>query len=375
MEQREILLKKLQEETEIPEIVYQKADQAFDRIRTDTGWETSKGRKRKARFSKKKYALFILAAVLTIGTLSVSAATYFHWNDTFKEEHKVTPEVEKKLNETNTAKEMNQFTEHDGIRIEAVQSVADNTAALIVLKILGSEEFPLRTRMNFRNVEVTSESMDTPLSMATDLLNSEASDAQPDDVWNDGWTYELLLIKNDEGDSLLGKEIKLTFTDIVDSYEEKRTCTELPALLSSVWELTLVLDNEDNGKEYEINQQITGTEAKVKKIRISPVSFTIDYDWKRQMKTETSIGLNGQTETFEHAVNPPELMGVVLEDGTVLEHITNFCNGHYTNEEFTEYQATGGFSQFIEYDSVKELLFYVEGDIGMEAEKVHVPIK
>ena len=203
MEQREILLKKLQEETEIPEIVYQKAEQAFDRIRTDTGWETSKGRKRKARFSKKKYALFILAAVLAIGTLSVSAATYFHWNDTFKEEHKVTPEVEKKLNATTTAKEMNQFTEHDGIRIEAVQSVADNTAALIVLKILGTEEFPLRTRMNFRNVEVTSESMDTPLSMATDLLNSEASDAQPDDVWNDGWTYELLLIKNDEGDSLL----------------------------------------------------------------------------------------------------------------------------------------------------------------------------
>ena len=68
-------------------------------------------------------------------------------------------------------------------------------------------------------------------------------------------------------------------------------------------------------------------------------------------------------------------MGVVLEDGTVLEHITNFCNGHYTNDEFTEYQAAGGFSQFIEYDKVKELLFYVEGEIGMEAEKVHVPIK
>ena len=42
-----------------------------------------------------------------IGTLSVSAATYFHWNDKFKEEHKVTPEIEQKLNESNTAREIN----------------------------------------------------------------------------------------------------------------------------------------------------------------------------------------------------------------------------------------------------------------------------
>ena len=81
-----------------------------------------------------------------IGTLSVSAATYFHWNDKFKEEYQVTPEMEKKLNESNTAKEMNQFTEHDGVRFEAVQSVADNTAAIVVIKIYGSEQFPLRLK-------------------------------------------------------------------------------------------------------------------------------------------------------------------------------------------------------------------------------------
>ena len=67
-------------------------------------------------------------------------------------------------------------------------------------------------------------------------------------------------------------------------------------------------------------------------------------------------------------------MGVVLEDGTVLEHITNWSNGHYTNDDFTQYQATGTFSQFIEYENVKELIFYVENEIGMEAEKVRVPV-
>ena len=30
--------------------------------------------------------------------------------------------------------------------------------------------------------------------------------------------------------------------------------------------------------------------------------------------------------------------------------------------------------QFIEYENVKELIFYVENEIGMEAEKVRVPV-
>ena len=372
MEQKEVLLKKLQEDAEIPEIVYQKAEQAFNRIHAEADPPAKKRTRRKTSPNRKKYAVFILAAVLMIGTLSVSAATYFHWNDKFKEEYQVTPEMEKKLNESNTAKEMNQFTEHDGVRFEAVQSVADNTAAIVVIKIYGSEQFPLRQRMNFRNVDVKMDGMDT-LSMNAGFLESDFPDTQPDDIWNDGMTYELVLVETEEG-SLLGKEIKLTFTDIIDSYEEKRTLTELPPLLASTWELNIVLDNEDNGAEYTISQQITGTEAKVNKIRMSPVSFTIDYGWKRQMRTETAIGLNGETETFEHAIDPPELMGVVLEDGTVLEHITNWSNGHYTNDDFTQYQATGTFSQFIEYENVKELIFYVENEIGMEAEKVRVPV-
>lgn len=372
MEQREILLEKMREDAEIPEIVYQKAELAFNRIHAEADQPARKRTKGKTSFHRKKYAVFILAAVLMIGTLSVSAATYFHWNDKFKEEYHVTPEVEKKLNESNTAKEMNQFTEHDGIRFEAVQSVADNTAAIIVVKINGSEQFPLRQRMNFRNIDVKMDGMDA-LSMNAGFLESDSPNAEPDDIQEDGWTYQLILVKNEEG-SLLGKEIKLTFTDIIDSYEEKRTITELPPLLASTWELNIVLDNEDTGTEYEVNQQITGTEAKVNKIRISPVSFTIDYDWKRHMKTETAIGLNGETETFEHASNPPELMGVVLKDGTVLEHITNWGGGKYTNDDFTQYQSTGTFTQFIEYEKVKELIFYVDDEIGMEAGKVHVPV-
>lgn len=33
------------------------------------------------------------------------------------------------------------------------------------------------------------------------------------------------------------------------------------------------------------------------------------------------------------------------------------------------------FTRFIEYEKVTELIFYVESEIGMEAEKVHVSVK
>ena len=373
MEQREVLLEKLQEETQIPEIVYLKAEQAFKQIRLETEPPAGNRRKQTSSLIRKKSVIIILAAVLMIGTLSVSAATYFHWNDKFKEAHEVTPVIEKKLNDSNTARELNQFTEHDGVRLEAVQSVADSTAAIIVIKITGSEQFPLQKRMNFRDVNVNVDAPENHISMSGGFLDLESPDAQPGDVLNEGRTWEFVLTTDHES-GLLGREITLTFTDIIDAAEEQQTLTDLPPLLQSTWELKIVLDNEDNGKEYVLDQQLPGSEAKVKKLRISPVSFTIDYDWKRQMKQETVIDENGETQTFEHAVDPPELIGVVLEDGTALEYITDWYEGHYSNEAFTEYQGNGIFSRFIEYEKVKELIFYVANEAGTDYNEVRIPI-
>ncbi|MEZ3486964.1 MAG: hypothetical protein K1W22_10350 [Lachnospiraceae bacterium] len=37
-------------------------------------------------------------------------------------------------------------------------------------------------------------------------------------------------------------------------------------------------------------------------------------------------------------MDPPEHIGVVLEDGTTPEYIADWYDGHYSNEAFTEYE-------------------------------------
>lgn len=364
MDEKREWVRKLQEEAEIPEIVWKKAEQTFEKIQEEEKYREIPGRtKKKARRrNKRTIAVIIAAAVLMVSTLTVGAARYFYWNDNFSKRYNVSSETEKKLNDSNTAKEMNQYTEHDGIRIEAVQSVADSNFAHIVLLIQGSDEFTLESHMGFEGINVQVEGNEK-IGWEGRFLEEVTGD------WSDGVEYEITIQDNDEK-GLLNTPIKLSFYKIVDAYEGKLNRTAAPVLLDTTWELTLNLDNEDTGKVYEVNQQIPGSDAVVKKIRLSSISYTIDMEWTYQKEILTGVDSNtGEEVEFEHVVNPPFIMGLAYEDGSVRENVLQPLSGHFTNEERTEYKGYGYNSEMTEYENVRELLFYVGEDI------VRVPVE
>lgn len=349
METRNVWIEKLQEEAEIPEIVYQKAEQSFEKIRA----EQKEGKRRCP--GRKRIAVIILAAVLMASTLTAVAATYFHWNDKFMEEYGVSPEIEKKLNESNAAKEINESVEHNGVRIEAVQSVADKNVAHIVFKIYGSEEFPLNAHMGFGNVEVWNNG--SVQGFSGGFIKEGFGDGGED--FSDGIEYEIIML-NEGAHDFLNKEITFKFSNIIDEYEGKINGIEAPVLLESVWELNLLMDNEDSGKVYEVNRQVPGSAAVVKSVHLSSVSCIVDFDWEYQTRMETYVNENGEEGTFEHLISPPECTGVVYEDGSVLEAVTYPVSGHFTNEGKTEYQAVGVNAKLIEYENIRELIFSLE---------------
>ncbi|MCI6466721.1 MAG: DUF4179 domain-containing protein [Faecalicatena sp.] len=374
MDEKRTWIPKLQEEAEIPEIVWQKAEQAFQTIRKDeegqewTGKRQNKrsaGSRKKRVFTKKKIAVVILAATLMISSLTVGAAAYFHWNDSFSKQYHTSPEIEKKLNDSNTAKEMNQYAEHDGIRIEAVQSVADNSIAHIILKIQGTEGFELNKNMNFGDIEV--KSGDKKLAFFGNFL----TDPMERDL-SEGLEYEIL-IQDTGKEGVLNQEIQLIFHQVIDEYEGKinRMAREdYPVVVDSTWELDMILDNEDNGKDYEVNQQIPGTEAFVRKIHLSSVSYTLDLDWTLKKELLPCTYQNGEQGTFEHIVNPPSLVGVVYEDGSSRESACSALNGEFINDEKTQYREYGYNPQIIDYENVSELIFGTEeGLVKMPVEK------
>ncbi|WP_346905175.1 hypothetical protein, partial [Faecalicatena contorta] len=136
------------------------------------------------------------------------------------------------------------------------------------------------------------------------------------------------------------------------------------------WELTLNLDNEDTGKVYEVNQKIPGSEAVAKSLRLSSISYTLDMEWTYQKETLSGIDSNtGEEAEFEHVKNPPMLMGLVYEDGSVRENVLLHMSGHFTNEERTEYRAYGYNYEMAEYENVSGLLFFVGEEV------VRVPVE
>lgn len=386
MDDREEWLKKLQEEAKIPDIVWQKAEQSFEQIRKrdkqneliQNGLikekktqkekmqkETSvRHGKKKHRQGRRKAAIVILAATLLISTLTAGAATYFHWNNQFSERYHVSPEIEKILNDSNTAKELTQYTEHDGLRIEAVQSVADSHMAHIILRIQGSDGFSFDDKMNFGSVDVKLEG-DVRINYTAQFL-----DGYTERDRSNGADYEVM-IQDPFEEGILNKEIILTFNNVVNEYEGKLNRTEKPVLIDSTWELKLPLDNEDSGKVYEVNQQIPGSEAVIKRIRLSSISYTMDMEWTPKTEVLKYIDENGTEGTFEHAVGPPGLNGVVYEDGSVREGVSCEDYGEFINDEKTEYRQTGSHIELIDYENVSELIFYVNGS----SEPVRVPVQ
>lgn len=165
----------------------------------------------------------------------------------------------------------------------------------IVLKVYGSDEFPLNDHMGFRDFNAQIDGGKQAFFYAGFMERPEDGV----DDWSAGKEYEITLLNEGEGD-FYKKEVRLIFSDIVDWYEGKLANTESPVLLESVWELTLLIDNEDSGREYEVDRQVPGSTAVVKRIYLSSVSCIVDYDWEYQTKTETCIDENGVEGTFEH---------------------------------------------------------------------------
>lgn len=70
-------IEELKQEIEVPEVVLDRAEHAFRKIRRQTEMQRRRGKK---RFSQRRLAIIAAAAVLAVGTVSVGAAVYSNWS-------------------------------------------------------------------------------------------------------------------------------------------------------------------------------------------------------------------------------------------------------------------------------------------------------
>ena len=132
----------LQSDIVIPEIVQKKANMAFQKIRESSAIDgkeqtnTQPDQKRKPRMKKRGMIIFVAAAVLALGCITVLAA-YQNWSKSLSEEFRISEEQKKELQEEGAVAFAMQSQTQNGVTVTAQQSITDNYFAHLSFRVEG----------------------------------------------------------------------------------------------------------------------------------------------------------------------------------------------------------------------------------------------
>ena len=140
------ILRTLQQDVEIPEVVRKKADQAFARIHAEQEKTEPDNRKvvlynkketeRKA-ISKRKIAVVAAVAALATATVTAGAAAYMKWSAGMAEGMQATETQQKQLEDNGMVAFTSQSCTDAGVTVTAEQSITDNYNSHISFKVEG----------------------------------------------------------------------------------------------------------------------------------------------------------------------------------------------------------------------------------------------
>lgn len=372
------IIKLLQSDITVPKTVQNKADMAFEQIRS-----ISMGKKRKkAHFSRKKILILAAAAVLTLGSMTVFAA-YRNWSKSLSEGMRATDEQKAQLeNEGAVVFPVQEQAQDDaamamqsqtcnGVTVTATQSITDNYAAHLVFKIDGYE-LPEGAEPLFENFIVTVGG-DTDYNMSASFYDGlvagedgrvEYADGSPIDyngnfaryVQEDGsMEYQITLFHEEKG-YFLGKDVHVEFENLGTAGKAVYLSDNE---VQGKWSFDWNLKGTDSMYEYTLEEPLGDTGAVVTFAEISPITMHVKYQFPYQTYTEQGVDENGNTVSAELFTEVPNLMGVRLKDGTVYPYLCSGVGveGYLQDPSGGTYEAIYANDRIITPDQVAYLLF------------------
>ncbi|MDE6742518.1 MAG: DUF4179 domain-containing protein [Lachnospiraceae bacterium] len=378
MSERDII-KILQSDIAVPQAVQERADEAFEQIRSKNAGK----KRRKAHFSKKKILILAVVAVLALGSITVYAACR-NWSKSLSEGMSMTEEQKAQLEEEGAvvfpmqeqaqAQEdtviMPQSQTCNGVTVTAVQSITDLYAAHLVFKVEGYE-LPEDTQPDFENLIVTvdgnrdcnwSGSFYDGLVTGADGM-SEYADGSPINyeefcpryVRDDGSMEYWLTLVHDEKGYFLGKDVHVEFENLgIVEKAEYLSDNEV----QGKWNFDWNLQGTDSMYEYTLEESLGDTGAVVMRAEISPITIHVEYQFPYQTRTAQAIDENGNPVTLHKRVIPPPFVGVRLKDGTVYTHLRGGgMEGYLQGTSSGVYEVINVNERIITPDQVAYLLF------------------
>lgn len=400
------IMEKMQSEVIIPDVVQERAELAFEKIRKKQGKKAvkmSSEKKHSGRRRGKAMWVAVAAAVFALGTMTVCAA-YLRWSKGLEAEFNATDEQKQLLEEeqyvaplnregsssekSNSESSGNSITA-EGVTITPQQSIVDSRFAWLSFKVEGyALEEGKEPCFQYTTVEVEGDK-EAIISYYGSFYNGIHIGEDGRFVYEDGSPAEEEIFVNDDGsmeyivmidatqygeNGLIGKNVHVEFTDLGTVHK-----AEYFPDLETVWSFDFTLKGSDKVRTLALSEPLGDSGAIVIYAEISPISIYVNYDFPLQEEAIEGVNENGEPITSTTFVEAPPVTGVRLKDGTLLPCITNGGVEGYLDESHEIYTVSYALDRILDTDQVDALLFrkgWPEGEGGLTEEYLYiVPIQ
>lgn len=343
----------LKERVEIPEVVRNRAQEAYEKIHQEAaaGDLTKEGNK-DSFWRTHRFAACVMVGIFAIGSITAGAAVYHQWSKGLTEMMQVQEEEKPVLEQTGLVDFPIKPVTVDGVTVTAAQTIVDDYNAYISFKVEGYE-LAETEEPGFGSVKVTIDGRNTSIlggdfydGLVTGpygLVVLEDGSSVPKDEngkliisceMEDGsLEYHLSLFSEEKG-SFLNQPIHVKLSDL--GVFEK---TDFTAKQQGDWEFDWTLRGTDAIYSTECHMALGDTGATLVVAEVSPISI------------KTVIETNSATQG-----KPPALIGVKLKDGTFYPYVTSGGQSSFDAKQ-GRYEIIDSTERILNVEQVESLMF------------------
>lgn len=373
-----------QDDIKVPEIVLQKADEAFAGIQTEgrsTMKKTNQTENRKHTFWRNPAAVAACACIIVAGSVTAGAAMHHVWSRGMQGAVQATDTQQKELTDKGAAvvlKEQDDYSKlavtDNGITITPETIIVDENFAHIAFSVKGydlaegdepgfddwdigvkdgKEGSSVQVYGGFYDGIVSDENGNPVYEDGSSLKEDEQGQIISHYVDEDGnLEYVASIGVADWKDSLLGKTIVCKLKDLGTLYKTRFTLAK-----EGNWNFEIKLPDVSTASDIKVAKSIENTPFTVDNVELSPISIEINYS------------VSGEATIKEDTNQVPQFFGVILKDGKKISFLGD-AGGTGYNEAMTEAYTLSSFVQVIEPDQVQAII--LRNDDG---EQIEIPIR
>lgn len=371
------------EEIELPEIVLKKTNQAFEMIKQEDIRCMEKINTKSKKLFKTQAAAAAVVCIVAVSSISAAAAIH-HWGRGMNGNIQASDAQQQALTEQNIAKVYQEEPDRsslavtvNGITIKPDTVVVDERFAYMSFHISGYHVEdgmePGFDRVNVYqgdNPEDENAWVNMTGTMYNGIIPDENGravyeDGTPIQSYEDGSTichytdsngdmeYIIQASVVDKNDSLLGKTMHVDFQNLGTLSKAAFTLG-----VEGNWDFAITLPDVSSSQTITVGQKVGETGFTLDTIDISPISMKANYS------------VEEAPEEHEDDLGIPEVMGVILKDGTRLPYLTDGGSIGYTDSSRKNACHMAGYDRVIDVDEVAALIVMT----SHENEKVEIPI-